>query len=653
MVEVRLDSLKGKVIGNIACASQDLFHNAFTVWGELVKTTGIHDVYLVFTGTNEFTRFEFTENSPYDKKDYIPVPENRARNVMADTWEATDMLGRKLPSPEECADVRKGKKVGIFYWTWHEAQCATEPQDLTKILKEFPEAEWDINHHIWQKGCCHWNEPLFGYYRDTDPYIIRKHAVMLSAAGIDFLAFDTTNGSGTKKEAYRSLFDGLRLAKMDGIKVPQVTFIMNFWKNITTEFMLRSLYQDIYKPGLYSDLWFKVNGKPLLIADPNSIPEKGVSPEDTAFLNEIREFFTFRPGQPGYKCGPRPEYNNTEWGWLESAPQHKYVVREDGSCEQMTVGVAQNQNAERTCTHFNAKDTFGRSYTYKDGHSKLTPDSYKYGYNFQEQWDYALESDPDHIFITGWNEWIMGRFTKGWVLEEGSTQVAFVDQFDHEHSRDIEPDKDGYLDTYYLQMCANIRKFKGTAKLPKASAPKTIDISAEPEQWKNVAPGYLNPKGSTPVRNYPGFGATLQYQNRTGRNDIIEAKVARDKDNLYFMAKCSEDIVEKTAENCMVLYLDLDRSKETGWEGYEYRICGKQLQKYTKDGWEKVGSVKKNIKGNTVQLAVSRKTLGLEGSLDIEFKWSDNMQDTTNVMDFYVNGVCAPIGRFNYRYTAK
>ena len=146
MVEVRLDSLKGKVIGNIACASQDLFHNAFTVWGELVKTTGIHDVYLVFTGTNEFTRFEFTENSPYDKKDYIPVPENRARNVMADTWEATDMLGRKLPSPEECADVRKGKKVGIFYWTWHEAQCATEPQDLTKILKEFPEAEWDINH---------------------------------------------------------------------------------------------------------------------------------------------------------------------------------------------------------------------------------------------------------------------------------------------------------------------------------------------------------------------------------------------------------------------------------------------------------------------------------------------------------------------------
>ena len=47
------------------------------------------------------------------------------------------------------------------------------------------------------------------------------------------------------------------------------------------------------------------------------------------------------------------------------------------------------------------------------------------------------------------------------------------------------------------------------------------------------------------------------------RNDIIEAKVARDKDNLYFMAKCSEDIVEKTAENCMVRVLVDTRTTRT------------------------------------------------------------------------------------------
>ena len=36
----------------------------------------------------------------------------------------------------------------------------------------------------------------------------------------------------------------------------------------------------------------------------------------------------------------------------------------------------------------------------------------------------------------------------------------------------------------------------------------------------------------------------------------------------------------------------------------------------------------------------------------IEFKWSDNMQDR-DVMDFYVNGDCAPMGRLNYTYYFK
>ncbi|MDP4119101.1 MAG: carbohydrate-binding protein, partial [Bacillota bacterium] len=505
LIELHLDKKDGDAIGVIACASQDMGGNFYTVWCEIKKTEGFHDVYLVFRGITSYSHFEFTDDSPYDHKDYTPVPASRYIDSMADTWEATDMLGRKIPSPEECKDRRSDKKVGIFYWTWHEGESADEPQNLAKILKDFPEAEWDINHHIWKEKICHWGEPLFGYYRNSDPYIIRKHAIMLASAGVDFLVFDTTNCSGTKKEAYRPLLEGLYQAKMDGIKVPQITFIMNFWAKAYTEFMLRSIYQDIYKPGLYKDLWFMVDGKPLLIAHPEFLPENGASPEDTKFLNEIREFFTFRPGQPGYTCGPN---NNQEWGWLESAPQHKYCVRPDGSVEEMTVGVAQNGTAELQCTHFNAKGTFGRSYTHAHGHDLLTPDSYKYGYNFQEQWDNALEIDPDHIFVTGWNEWIMARFAnKPWIREEGSTQIAFIDQYDLERSRDIEPDKDGYLDTYYLQLCANVRKFKGTAKLPAASAPKTIDFSEGEKQWENVSPNYINPKGSTPIRNYPGFGS--------------------------------------------------------------------------------------------------------------------------------------------------
>ena len=40
----------------------------------------------------------------------------------------------------------------------------------------------------------YWGEPLYGDYLSTDPWVIRRHAQLLSAAGIDTLIFDTTNG---------------------------------------------------------------------------------------------------------------------------------------------------------------------------------------------------------------------------------------------------------------------------------------------------------------------------------------------------------------------------------------------------------------------------------------------------------------------------
>ncbi len=34
------------------------------------------------------------------------------------------------------------------------------------------------------------------------------------------------------------------------------------------------------------------------------------------------------------------------------------------------------------------------------------------GLNFDEQWRLAIEVDPKFIFVTGWNEWIAGRYTE-------------------------------------------------------------------------------------------------------------------------------------------------------------------------------------------------------------------------------------------------
>ena len=50
---------------------------------------------------------------------------------------------------------------------------------------------------------------------------------------------------------------------------------------------------------------------------------------------------------------------------------------------------------------------------------------------------------------------MMGKFPgEPWVLDKNSTQIGFVDQYDYEHSRDIEPDCDGYLDCLlYTSRC--------------------------------------------------------------------------------------------------------------------------------------------------------------------------------------------------------
>jgi hypothetical protein len=64
--------------------------------------------------------------------------------------------------------------------------------------------------------------------------------------------------------------------------------------------------------------------------------------------------------------------------------------------------------------------------------NKLTP----YGLNLQERWERALKVDPPFVFVTGWNEWIALRLSE---FANIKLPVMFVDEFDWEHSRDIEP----------------------------------------------------------------------------------------------------------------------------------------------------------------------------------------------------------------------
>lgn len=574
--------------------------------------------------------------------------------VNSDHWAATDALGRTVGRYDR---AEKDKQVFMFYWTWHERHDApgTEVKNNTEIIRQYPEAMQDANHPAWTKkatGNYFWGEPLFGYYRTTDTWVLRKHAELLADAKVDGVFFDCTNGTFTWDASTDSLLYAWDQAQKDGVNVPKIAFMLPFGFSENSLYSLRHLYDRLYSKGKYKNLWLHWNGKPVIMAYPHNLTD---SEQDRA----IKDFFTFRPGQPDYVDGPNPAFPN-QWGWLENYPQHGYVPTTDGSFELVTVGIAQNACPETKghCSAFNKPGSHSRSYSKRKGFDPR-PDGYLYGWNFLEQWDRAYELDPKAVFITGWNEWIAGKYTRENSPWTGDP-FSFVDQFDSDRSRDIEPVKTwgDYGDVYYLQLVDRVRKFKGTDAQPTVSAPVSI-MPGQWKKWADVQPFYASYKGNTRHRNAKAC-SQYHYVNTTGRNDIVGAKVARDDKFVCFYVETADKLTPSTDAAWMRLFIDADRNKQTGWQGYDFIVNyrnpmgGKafvQKSHQNKWIWHHCGEASMSVNGNKMMLRIPRKVLGMEGSkLDFEFKWSDNMQDEGNLMDFYVNGDVAPGGRFNYVY---
>lgn len=90
--------------------------------------------------------------------------------------------------------------------------------------------------------------------------MLRRHIEMLINAGIDFLIFDTTNGF-TYNSTCRQLFKIMEEFREEGMNVPKITFYTNSYSIQT----MQTLYNNIYKRGQFSELWYCPNGKPMLI----------------------------------------------------------------------------------------------------------------------------------------------------------------------------------------------------------------------------------------------------------------------------------------------------------------------------------------------------------------------------------------------------
>ncbi len=557
-------------------------------------------------------------------------------DVFSDTWEAVDNLGRRLPTHAEAGDPRDGKYVGIFYFLWLGAHGQSGPHDITRILKKNSNAMQEPDNAAWgpMHAFHHWGEPLFGYYLSDDAYVLKQHARMLADAGADVVIFDVTNQT-TYKDNYLALCKAFTEVRAAGSRTPQIAFLCPFGDPAN---VVRELHRDLYGPGLYPELWFQWEGKPLILADPTRVDDA------------LRAFFTFRKPVPSYFTGPD---GPGQWGWLEVFPQHIFR-NAGGEAEQMTVGVAQNAVGDRLAS---MSEPGARGRSFHDGAADQKPDAVLYGYNFEEQWRRVFEIDPEFVFITGWNEWVAMRLNE---FNGVQAPVIFVDEFDQEHSRDIEPMRGGHGDNYYYQMIANIRRFKGVRPQPAAGPPKTIAIDGDFGDWQDVTPEYRDHTGDPVFRDHPGWGTASRFLNRSGRNDFAVLKVARDAENLYFYARTRNYISLRVEPHWMMLFLDTDRDHETGWEGFDFvlnRVTPPThaciLERAGGDfACAPAGQAAYAVKEKELELAIPRAALGLTADtpLDIEFKWADNIMREGNIAEFTVNGDAAPPGRFNYRY---
>jgi hypothetical protein len=648
-----------------------------------------------------------------------PISDNNYyRDLFSDTWVSTDAIGRKMPAFDQVGPVKTDKKrvVSIFYITWHTEDNFTlfkKPYsaDVSKILKADSGARLDADHLLWSEKSYHWGEPEMGYFLNQDEYVIRKDMSMLADAGVDVLVMDVTNAVRYWEE-WEVLFQTMQKMKAEGNKVPQFCFWAFNGPVIT---VVQDLYDKIYKANRFQDLWYYWDGKPLLLY--NGTPKYDANGQDTKqpnphfdstaktdvtnphyndpdyseefykdYTKEVKDFFTKRTMWWGYNEWAGKRFVGTEDNWSFGYDLHNDVVKamnpdqlvstHNGIKEEAAVTPGQHSSGlvgkswrrETGQPPLNEFDMVDSAYVPWLGKRVKNPEGY--GIYFQDRWDEALKSDPEMLYVNDWNEWTAGKYkpeqlgvadsTGHFPFMRRASNYLFVDQYNAEFNRCVQPMKDGYTDNYYMQLAQNIRKYKGIRPIPAQQGFQTIKIDGQFNDWKTITNEFRDTKGDTFHRNHNGYGG-LHYTNLSGRNDIITSKVAVDKKEINFYAETAGELTSWKDSNWMLLLIDADNNPQTGWYGYDF-IVNKSIKSditttlmrydsaHQGSPWVEIAELKYSYFANKLEINLPRKLLGLAGnSFTFDFKWSDNPADLKDPISLCVDGDTAPNRRFNYR----
>lgn len=606
----------------------------------------------------------------------------------------------------EAKGVKKsGKYVGIFYFLWlgddiggiydiSKMQETYDPYDTTNPLWALPgSANYDGS--VSPKSAFHYfEEPLYGYYRSTDKWVIRKHLELLTLAGIDFLYLDFTNANmnGTNgvnlyKNATIALLDTILEMQAEGFEVPRIVPICcNPYtssdataRTRTTTKVIEWVYNNYYAADnfKYKSCWFTADktrnpsGKPLLVTysfDKQYLENGAVA--DAFWMRNL--VWPTAVTASSYSNG---------FPWMDySYPQKNY----DGV---MNVSVAQHTDGNWSSEAYLARFKKNTNYKYR-GRGATPAQIYAYqtesidaanmATNFVSQWNSVLEYDGNDevwmVTVTGWNEWVAQK------LDLGKGYATFVDTFNVAFSRDIEMmrDESGYGDTYFLQLVENVRAFKYGNGGKKSSAAmwmrQTIDYK-DLSAWESVKAKYVDFSGEITNRNEKSIANKYTYTDDSARNDVEYVKIANDSEYLYVLVKTRDNVTAHTAgdEGWMNVWLT---TSGKGWNGYDYvinRAPNGELTTIEKLGVGTDGKItaekvdfNANVyaQGQYISYRIPLQGISVTSADEIGLKVTDNIfankKTSSNdgvgvysfgdIFAFYCGGDCAPAGRLNYAY---
>ncbi|RYY54531.1 MAG: hypothetical protein EOO09_13975 [Chitinophagaceae bacterium] len=553
-----------------------------------------------------------------------------------------DQFGRSFST---ITSSKTDKKVGLFFWLWIGQPYASNVYDCSKIL-DMPNGLKILTHPDFQNeaisptGQAHfWGEPLWGYYNSDDGWVLRKQVEMLTTAGIDFIFFDATNAF-IYKSVYEKLLGIIDEYQKRGWNPPKVAFYTHS-RSFQT---IRELFRELYKPNLYADTWYKVDGKPMIIGytDPNDDLKEAQSRGDNTYTpgtltTEILNYFHFEypqwPSDPVF-------YNGFPWvEWIFPQPMHNRT---------MNVTVASHPSVPMSFSLTKGLVNWGRGWdpdTKTNNPSKVDEGSF-----FQRQWDHAITSNPDLITVGGWNEWIAYK-------QPYWDEYVLVDAVNKEYSRDIEPMSGGYEDAFYIQMIKNIRRYKGVSGATAKAKKTTIDISKEASQWNSIPATAVNINTERSSRNAYGATTKLLYSAPAATNHLKDIKVAQDATNIYFYVRSRTKFSNPSGASWLNILVGTGDPSPKAWESYEYRIgesfsagtasVGKLNADFTSTA---SGSAKYTLKDDVLQIEVPKASVGLSSGNKFYFKVATSIEKPAEIMSYYTSGVSMPMGRLSYMY---